>query len=107
MARFEDPDEQARLHEAAIGLPFAPRAIHDPAHPIPGEPGGTTHDIVFCPDCGRTVISALDAEIERAGMHFRMCWDLRPFGVPEDVRPCHPTCLIACGRQTDPPSPSV
>jgi hypothetical protein len=32
-------------------LPFAPQPIHDPVHPIEGEPGGTTNDVLFCPDC--------------------------------------------------------
>lgn len=88
------------IREAVERLPFAPRTVHDPVHPIEGDPGGTTHDIVFCPDCLEPVISPLDAEFERVGMRFRICWDLHGRELPADLRPCHATCLIACGRRS-------
>jgi hypothetical protein len=98
----QEPDQDVAelLNAAAEGLPFAPRAIHDPVRPIEDEPGGTTHDVLFCPDCLSTVISAKDNEIERIGIPFRICWDLHGRRLPDDIRPCHASCLIACGRRS-------
>ena len=98
----QEPDAAtaAMLHAAVEGMPFEPRQIHDPVHPIEGEPGGTTHDVRFCPDCLATVISPMDDELARVGTPFRICEDLHGRRLPDDVHPCHPTCLIACGRRS-------
>lgn len=98
--RFEDPEIQELAAAAADGLPFAPHAIHDPPYPIAGDPTGTTNDVLFCPDCLQTIISPMDDEIARLGLHFRVCWGLHGRRLPDDVRPCHQGCAIACGRRS-------
>jgi hypothetical protein len=122
----EDPLQEQLLARAAAGRLLAPHAVHAPptfeternktydgaragGRPPDGQDGPDPYwmleeivrhnGLLRCPDCGRVLIGADDAQATRAGFNFLVCWDLqRPYRLPVDVAPCHEGCVVACGR---------